>query len=227
MDDYGPLLEHVRLFAGIRPEEREKLLACLRVRRESFRRQEIIRLAGQPADAVGIVLKGQVRVVREDFMGNRNILTELTPGSLFAESYACVQAASLPVTVEAAGDCEVLWIDYRRIVSPCTRECPFHRRLIENMIFILASKNIRLSRKIDHIARRTTREKILAYLSDEAERSGGREFVIPFNRQELADYLCVDRSALSTELGRLQREGVLRFSRSQFILNGPAGTPAE
>ena len=223
MEEYLPFLGQVPLFAGIRPEDMEKMLGCLRVRRGDFHRQEILLMAGQPVTDIGIVLEGRVQIIREDFTGHRNILTELAPGSLFAESYACARAESLPVTVIAVTDCGVLWMDYRRIVGSCPADCPFHHRLIENMIAILASKNILLSRKIEHVPKRTIRAKLLAYLSDETARRGRREFDIPFNRQELADYLCVDRSALSTELGRLQREGVLRFSRSHFVLNGASG----
>lgn len=217
-DDILAFLGRVPLFAGIRPEDEKKMLGCLRARQQPFFRQEIVLMAGQPVTEIGIVREGRVQVIREDFMGGRNILAELGPGSLFAESYACAQSRNLPVTVTAVTDCEILWLDYRRIVGGCVTECPFHHRLIENMMTILAGKNILLSRKIEHISRRTTREKLLAYLSDESARCGRREFDIPFNRQELADYLCVDRSALSTELGRLQREGVLRFFRSHFSL---------
>lgn len=214
-----PLLNNVPLFAGIKPEELSAMLGCLKAKKSGYRRQDVILLEGQPVPAVGIVLSGTVQIVKEDYMGNRNILTELAPGNLFAESYACVQAKKLPVTVLSVTDSEVLWIDYGRIVSTCSSACRFHNRLIENMLKIIAAKNIALSRKIEHVSKRTTREKILAYLSDEAAKAGKNEFDVPFSRQEMADYLCVDRSAMSGELGKLHGDGVLEFRRNHFRLN--------
>ncbi len=213
------LLSRIPLFRGIRTENLPEMLRCLNARTAAYGKQDIVLLAGQPAESVGIVLSGQVQVVREDFAGNRNILAEIPPGSLFAESYSCVRAGSLPVTVISTAESGVLWIDYRRIVTTCSRACRFHTKLIENTLEILASKNILLSRKIEHISKRTTREKLTAYLYDQAALHGASEFDIPFNRQELADYLCVDRSAMSNELCKMQREGRLRFHRSHFVLS--------
>lgn len=216
-------LNRTPLFRGIREEDLPGLLNCLRAKVSSYRKQGIVLLAGQPVSSIGIVLSGQVQVVREDFLGSRDIVAGLGPGELFAESYSFVSADSLPVTVVSTTDSEVLWVQCGRLVSPCSAACRFHSKLIENMLSILASKNILLNRKIEHLSRRTTREKLLSYLSDQAARSGGREFDIPFSRQELADYLCVDRSAMSGELGRLRREGVLQFRRNHFLLNRTRG----
>ena len=216
-------LKQTPLFRGIREEDLPKLLDCLNAKKSAYGKQDIILLAGQPVSSVGIVLSGQIQIVREDFLGNRDIVTELEPGDLFAESYSFVSADSLPVTVLSVTESEVLWTECGRIVSPCSSACGFHAKLIENMLSILASKNILLNRKIEHLSKRTTREKLLSYLSDQAARSGGREFDIPFNRQELADYLCVDRSAMSSELSRLQKEGILRFRLNHFSLKRTRG----
>lgn len=223
MKEISPLFNKMPLFSGIKPEELSSMLGCLKAKKSGYRKQDIILLEGQPVPAVGIVLSGNIRIVKEDYMGNRNILTELSPGNLFAESYACAQAEKLPVTVLSVTDSEVLWIDYGRIVSTCSSSCRFHNRLIENMLGIIAAKNIALSRKIEHVSKRTTREKVLAYLSDEAAKAGKNEFDIPFSRQEMADYLCVDRSAMSGELGKLQSEGILTFHRNHFRLNAEGG----
>lgn len=220
MKNYLPFLHHIKLFDGIDPDELTGMLDCLNARRMSYKKQDIVLLEGQ---SVGIVLSGKVQIIKEDFMGNRNIMAEIDPGSLFAESYSCVQSDNLPVTVVSITDSEILWVDYRRIISTCSSACKFHTKLIENMLAILASKNILLNRKIEHISKRTTREKLLSYLSDEAARHGTREFDIQFNRQELADYLCVDRSAMSNELSKLQSNGVLRFSLNHFSLMNVGG----
>ena len=223
MKKYLPFLSRVPLFREIRTEDLPSMLRCLNARTAGYKKQDIVLLEGQPVPNVGIVLSGQVRIMREDFAGNRNILAEIGPGNLFAESYSCVQADSLPVTVASVTESEILWVDYRRIVTICPSACRFHTKLIENMLAILASKNILLSRKIEHISKRTTREKLLSYLYGEAAGHGSREFDIPFSRQELADYLCVDRSAMSGELSRMRRDGILRFERSHFILEEAPG----
>ena len=225
MKDIPSIFNQMPLFAGIKPEELSSMLGCLGAKRSGYRRQDIILLEGQPVPAVGIVLSGSVQIVREDYMGNRNILAELAPGNLFAESYACVQAKRLPVTVLSVTGSEVLWIDYARIVRTCSSACRFHNRLIENMLKIIAAKNITLSRKIEHVSKRSMREKILSYLSDEAAKAGNHEFDISFSRQEMADYLCVDRSALSGELGKLRNEGILTFHRNHFKLNADRLSP--
>lgn len=219
MKDLLPFLNKVSLFQGIQPTELEGILKCLNARNSSYKKQDVILLEGQTVSSVGIVLLGKVQIIKEDFTGNRNIMAEILPGNLFAEAYSCVQTGNLPITVLSVTESEILWVDYRRIVNTCSSACKFHTKLIENMLSILASKNILLSQKIEHISKRTTREKLLAYLSDQAGIHENHEFDIPFNRQELADYLCVDRSAMSNELCKLQDEGVLKFHLSHFLLN--------
>lgn len=219
MKKYLPFLSNMPLFQGIDPEELPGMLDCLNARKAGYKKQDIVLLEGQSVTSVGIVLSGKVQIMKEDFMGNRNIMAEVAPGNLFAESYSCVQTDSLPITVVSVTESEILWVDYRRIVSTCSSACKFHAKLISNMLTILASKNIQLNQKIEHISKRTTREKLLSYLSDQVSRQGAPEFDIPFNRQELADYLCVDRSAMSNELCKLQNEGVLRFHLNHFSLN--------
>lgn len=206
------------LFAGIEPGDLPALLVCLNARRAHYPKQTAVLREGEPVPCVGLVLEGRLQISKEDFMGNRNILAEAEPGDLFAEAYAFGKTEHFPLTVASASESAVLWLESRRIVASCASACPFHARLVENMLSIVSGKNILLNRKIEHISRRTTREKVLAYLSDQAALHGAREFAIPFDRQELADYLCVDRSALSTELGNMQKEGALRFSRNRFTL---------
>lgn len=220
MKDLYNFLSGVPLFHGIAPDELSGMLKCLNAREASYKKQDIILLEGQPVSSVGIVLSGKVQIIKEDFDGSRNIMSDIGKGNLFAEAYSCVKTESLPVTVLSVTDSEILFVDYMKIISVCSSACKFHTRLIENMMRILASKNILLNRKIEHISKRTTREKLLAYLSDQAAKSGKREFDIPYNRQELADYLCVDRSAMSNELCKLQDDGILVFHLNHFRLCG-------
>jgi CRP-like cAMP-binding protein len=206
-------VEH--LFSGIDGTERESLLGCLQAVRRRYKKGEMVFAAGD-APAVGLLQSGAVQVLAEDPMGNRTIISRMEAGDIFGEALACAGAEKMPFSVEAATDSEVMLIDVKRILGTCPTACPFHSRLIENLMAILARKNILLGSKIRHLSRRTTRDKLLSYLTEQAREAGSRSFSIPFNRQELADYLCVDRSAMSSELSRLRAEGVLDYEKNEF-----------
>lgn len=194
------------------------LLGCLSAKIKHFKNDEPIFSDGDAAESVGIVLSGSVQVVKHDFYGNRNLVASIRRGQLFGEAFACADVKMLPVSVISAEESDIMLVDYRKIITTCSHTCLFHNRLIFNMLKIVASKNIVLSQKIECISKRTTKEKLLAYLLQEAKRQGSRSFSIPFNRQELADYLCVDRSAMSSELGKLQQEGRIMFHKNRFEL---------
>jgi CRP-like cAMP-binding protein len=218
------------LFTGIAEADLEALLSCLGARHQAFERGEYLYHAGDPAHNVGVVLGGAVLVIQEDYGGGRSIVAHVSPGELFAEALASAEVAEMPVSVCAAENCEVLLINYARIVTSCSSACGFHSRLVRNMMGILARNNVRLTRKIAHVTQRSTREKVLSYLSDQAMAAGclpglpggggqgTANFEIPFNRQELADYLAVDRSALSSELSHMQEAGIIRYHRNNFEL---------
>ncbi len=207
------------LFDGIEEEELQALLGCLSATVVRYERGRMIFCSGERLERFGVVLAGQVQVFQDDYYGKRSILVQMGTGSLVGESFACAQTEALPISVAATADTDLLLIDYRRLVRPCAKACDFHGRLIQNMLGIVASKNVSLTQKIEFASRRTTREKLLAYLSVEAQRVGNSHFYIPFNRQELADYLFVERSALSAELSRLRRDGVLDFNKNEFTLH--------
>ena len=226
MQDIAAELQPNDLFRGIAAEDIRTLLRCLHPVRRAYDKGALIWREGERTHAAGLVLHGRVQILRDDFWGNRSILGEAGAGDLFGEVYACTPDARLTVSVLAAAACEVLFVEIEQLLTACSRSCPFHTRLIQNLMQVMAGKNLMLSRKIDHISRRTTREKLLAYLSDQAEAHGASTFEIPFNRQQLADYLSVDRSALSQELGKMKRDGLLDFTRSRFTLHtGVSGGP--
>ena len=205
------------LFAGISEEGVDQVLACLSARPRHFDKQAMLLRAGD-APVMGVVLAGSVHILQEDFWGNRSLLGRAGPGDLFAEAFACAGVLRLPVSVEACEPTDVLLLDAGRLSAVCPAACPHHVQLIRNLLRLMAEKNVGLARKVEHMARRTTRDKLLSYLSAEARRSGGSAFSIPFNRQQLADYLAVDRSAMCSELSRLRDEGLLDFHRSAFVL---------
>lgn len=211
-----PLLRHTGLFEGMSADDLAAVIGCLDARERHFFRKETVLAPKGPANLIGIVLEGRVSIFKEDRMGNQSLMGEAGPGQIFGEVFACARNASLPVRVEALVDCRVLFLDYRRMITTCSSSCEFHHRLIENMLSILAHKAMALSQKIEHISKRTTREKLLSFLEDCMEQAGSKSFEIAFNRQQLADYLCVDRSAMSSELGKLRDSGVLKYHRNHF-----------
>ncbi|MDR2180334.1 MAG: Crp/Fnr family transcriptional regulator [Synergistaceae bacterium] len=224
MDSVFPILRSCPLFFGIEESGLGTLFACLSAVRRRFEKNGFVFAADERADFMGIVLSGAVHVLREDFWGNREILTRVEPGGLFAEAFACADVEKLPVSVMAAEESEILFVNSRRILMLCPSACGFHGVLIRNLARTLAEKNVMLTQKLEHVTRRTTREKLLSYLSGQAKRAGGNIFDIPFSRQELADYLSVDRSALSAELSRMRNEDLLRWHRNHFELCPPQET---
>ncbi len=218
MQNYLDVLRSVELFKNIADGEINTLLSCLSARRGHYGKNQVVFQSGEETGSFGVVLSGQVQIYHEDFYGNRNIIATAGSGDLFAESFVCAEMTALPVSVEAAAESELLFIEFARLAFPCERACFFHGRLIQNMLNIIARKNIALTRKLEFVSKRTTREKLLSYLSEEAEKAGSSRFAIPFNRQELADYLFVDRSAMSAELSKLQKEGLLRYEKNRFEL---------
>lgn len=209
------------LFQGIAVEDLENMLHCLDAHETHYAPKAGILLAGQKVQQVGLLLNGQAQVLREEYSGTRTIVTALRAGDLFAEAFAYgpETQAVLPVTVMAVTACTVLFLDVGRLLTTCTSACPFHNRLIANLVTILASKNRLLNARLGHLSQRTTREKLLSYLMEQAMLQKSTHFAIPFNRQELADYLCVERSAMSAVLSQLRGEGILTTDRQIFYLH--------
>ena len=211
-------LQKTLLFQGIAPQEIGHMLACLQARERHFKKGEVICRAGEPVTALGMVLTGSVSIDRDDFWGTRSALAHLGPGQIFAEAYACVPAEALMVQVTAQKDSDILFLEVPRLLAICDSACGSHSRLIRNLLTISSQKNLELSRKIAHTAAKSIRGRLLSYLSYQALRGQSREFTIPLDRQQLADYLNVDRSALSNELSKMQRDGLIRVHRSRFLL---------
>jgi len=218
MKDFLSILQKCPLFAGVQPEELEAMLGCLNARKLEIDKEQFIFHEGDPADFVGVVLSGAVRVLRTDFYGNQSILGQVEPGGVFGEAFSCAGVESLPVNVMAAQSSTVLLMDLKRVLTVCPRACSFHSRIVSNLVQALAQKNLHLNRRLDIASRRTTRDKLLAYLTDQAKGQGGGQFTIPFDRQTLADYLGVERSAMSAELSRMQKDGLLETRKNWFKL---------
>ena len=194
------------------------MLSCLETREERFPKDTFLLRTGDTAESIGLVLSGSVLVVQEDIWGNRNILSKAGPGQTFAAAYACAPGSLLNVSVLAETPVTAMFLNVKRVLNVCPSACEHHSRIIRNLLGELAEKNLRFNEKLTHMGQRTTRSKIMSYLSAEAQRLGTYEFDIPFSRQQLADYLNVDRSALSAELSKMQREGLLKTERNHFTL---------
>ncbi len=218
MENILQALEHCPLFGGVKEADLDAMLACLGAKQYSAHKGQTIFCEGDPAVYVGIVLTGAIRIIKEDYYGNRSIVAQIEPGEVFGESFACAGVPALPVSVVAEEACTYLLIDCRRIITSCTNACEFHNRVIYNLLRMVAAKNLMFHQKLEITAKRTTREKLMAYLMNQAKIEGRDEFEIPYDRQALADYLAVDRSGLSSEIGKLKKEGKISCEKNHFRL---------
>ena len=207
------------LFRGVTEDALPAVIDRLQARIQTFPRGGVICRAGEPVRAAGLLLSGEAHIEHSDFWGNQSILAGIGPGELFAEVYACMPGASLLVSVTAVRECRVLFLDIGRIISGDAVLRSIGAPLEQNLLRILAGKNLALTRKIHCTAPRSIRSRVLTYLSFQAIEHGGISFDIPFHRQHMADYLCVDRSSLSAELSRMQKDGLLEYSKNHFTLH--------
>ena len=218
MKDFLPVIRSSQLFSGISESELTAMLSCLRAENKDFPKEAFVLRAGDTAESIGLVLAGSVLVIQEDIWGNRNILSKAGPGQSFAAAFACAPGSVLDVSVIAETPVTVLFLNVKRVLNVCPSACAHHSRIIRNLLGELAEKNLRFSEKLTHMGQRTTRAKLMSYFSAEAQRLGKYEFDIPFSRQQLADYLAVERSGLSIELGKMRDEGLLDFHKNHFVL---------
>ena len=203
---------------GIEDDHILKMLGCLGAKVESFDKKYTVLAEGKPPKFIGIVLSGSVQVLRVDYYGNRSIISNAMPSQMFGEAFACAEVGALPISVVANEPSEIMLIDCSHILHTCANNCLFHQQMIFNLMKALAQKNIMFHRKIEITSKRTTREKLMTYLMLQAKSAKSNSFDIPFDRQELADYLEVDRSGLSAEISKLRAEGVLESHKKHFEL---------
>lgn len=213
MNDYLSVIKRSVLFKEMADTEINEFLRFIPSNVKNFKKGEFILHSGEKTEFIGCVILGTARIVKEDYWGNRVIIAELEPGELFGETYACTDEIS-EVSVYASEDSEILFIGISSILDFGKK----NPAVIENLVRVLAEKNLYLNRKIGYISQHKIRNRLLAYLSDASKDAESNDFYIPFNRQELADFLSVDRSALSSELCRLRDEKVLKFNKNHFIL---------
>ena len=216
--DKNDLLD-TTLFRGISPEDADTLLSCLEARTKKYGKDEAVIRSGEPVRELGLILSGSVNVVANFYRGSESIFGHFGRGEIFGENYAAVPGRGVIGDVVASEDSEIMFIDVNRLLTTCENGCAFHQRLIRNLLTISAQKNLTLSTRMMHIAPKSIRERLLSYLSEQAMEKGSRRFRIPFDRQQLAGYLGVDRSAMSHELSKMRRDGLITYHKSDFTLN--------
>lgn len=219
MEEFLHLIKKSPLFYGINDEELYTLLKCCGSELVPYENGEYIFRMGESVNKVMILLWGRAWVLQENFWGRQEQIYQIKEGEMFGESYSCARTPILPVSVVTDGSCQVLFLDYQRMITFCSLACDFHTRFIHNMLRLVSEHNVKLENKLEHVCKKSTREKLLSYLSKHALAQGRRDFDIPHNRQELAEYLCVDRSAMSNELSKMKAEGILDFQKNHFVLH--------
>lgn len=218
MKRYIPILKNTQLFSGASDEDIEAMLGCLQARLCTYKKGEYVLREGERVERLMMLVKGELHIQRDDYWGNRSIISMVGVGEMFGEAYAAPESGPLMNDVLAVEDSAVIFLDIGKLLTVCPNGCKFHAMAVKNLFFAISEKNRKLVRKLGYMSRRTTREKLIAYLSEEAKRQNSGAFSIPFNRQQLADFLSVDRSAMSNELCKLRDEGLIEFEKNRFRL---------
>lgn len=211
-------LSNTQLFRGLEEHEITSLLSCLNTVTRSYKKGEIILSEGMITENIGVVLSGMVLISYGDIWGYTSILGNAAPGCVFAEVYACIPGQPLLITVSAAEPATVLFMNVGRVLTSCSNTCPFHARLARNLLTVCADKSLQLSRRMKHTTSKSIRGRLMSYFSECAKQFGSSSFIIPYNRQQLADYLGVDRSTMCNELSKMQRDGIIEYEKNRFLL---------
>lgn len=218
MENYIPVLKNTKLFAEVSDNEIKAMTSCLHTRIREYKKDEYVFRTGDYIDTIAILVRGSLLIQKDDYWGNRSIVNKISVGEVFGEAYAMQDNEALLNDVLAIEDSTVLMFDVKKVMNVCSNACHHHTAIIQNLVRSIAHKNIILAQKIDCMAQRSTREKLTSYLSAQSKMNGSSAFDIPFNRQQLADFLSVDRSAMSNELCKMRDAGMLRFNRNHFEL---------
>jgi len=218
MEKYLPVLKKSVLFSGVKEEDIRALLSCVEAKVRRYGKGEYVLQQGEYLDDIAVLTEGSLHIQNDDYWGKRSILGRISIGEIFGEAYAFSREEPLMNDVVAIEDSTIMFINAKKVISTCSSACRFHTLVVQNLFSVLSEKNKKLVQKLGHIGKRSTREKLISYLSQESKRQKSAEITIPFNRQQLADFLSVDRSAMSNELCKMRDEGLLTFRKNVFRL---------
>ncbi len=218
MKKYIPILKQTRLFAGVGEDEIDAMLGCLQARFSTYQKSEYVFRQGEHINHICVLVGGSLHIQSDDYWGHHSIVNVIDVGGMFGEAYVAPDSGALLNDVVAVKESAVIFFDVRRLLTVCSSACKFHSMVVQNLFFAISEQNRKLVQKLGHMSNRSTREKLMSYLSAEAKKQKNSIFTIPFNRQQLADYLSVDRSAMSNELCKMRDEGLLTFEKNKFSL---------
>ena len=210
--------DKVPLFDGLENSEIMGLLTCMGARIKTVDKDYPLTMEGDPVSMVGVVTSGKLQIYKDDMCGALTIIAEVVPGEMFGEVFACAGVDKMPVSIYSAEKTTVMLIDFKKLLTTCSNSCPFHSKVIQNLLKIVSQKALTLNRRIEIISKRSIRDKLMCYLIMEYYRTNKTNFVIPFNRQQLADFLCVERSALSAEMSKMKKENIIDYNKNEFWL---------
>lgn len=218
MKKYIEILKQTKIFEGVHESEIEAMLSCLNARLQNYKKGEYVFRRGESLVHITVLVKGSLYVQSDDYWGNRDIVNKISVGETFGDAYIAPGSGAITNDVVAIEDSSVIFFDVKKVMTVCSSMCRFHSMVVQNLFYSISEKNRNLVAKLGHISKRSTRDKLMSYLSDEAKRNGSSSFSIPFNRQQLADFLSVDRSAMSNELSKMRNDGLIEFNRNSFKL---------
>ena len=210
-------LKKLPIFFNLKDEEIISVLKFFKYYEESFKKNDFIFEIEKKIDKIGIIIFGEINIIKEDFWGNRNILNKFREGEIFGEVFALSKDSS-NIMAEASQDCKILFLDLKDFSIENKENSKEITKFLSNIFKISLKKNILFTEKLEHISKKSIREKIISYLSTEAQKNKTNSFLIKFDRQELADYLFVERSALSRELSSMKKDRLIDYKKNHFTL---------
>lgn len=218
MEKYVKILKNTSLFSGVAEEEILAMLGCLNASLKTYKKGEYVFHQGETISSITVLVSGMLHVQHDDYWGNRNIINLIEVGEMFGEAYVSPDSGVMMNNVIAIEDSAVMFFDAKQVLTTCSSACRFHAIVVQNLFYAISDKNRKLVQKLSHMSKRSTREKLMSYLSDESSRQKSSSFDISFNRQQLADFLSVDRSAMSNELSKMRDDGLIQFDKNHFTL---------
>lgn len=209
-------MKNCLLFKNLNEQQLKSMQACFQPMIKQYSKNELILDEYSTIHAIGIVLSGMIQLEQIDIYGNRHIVNILGANEVFLESFVCANVSKMPMQIVALQQSEIMFIDYHHLMNPCSKACSFHTQIIQNLVFILANKNLNFHLKLQIVSKKSTKDKLLAYLNMEARKQNSLKIVIPYDRKQLADYLGVDRSGLSQEISKLVKANKLKSNKHFF-----------